>query len=79
MAWITFMIMVMGCFYKVLKVYFVTFTELDVIFRGSDAINANGITYTISDYDHPATSMTTSPFATQKSSSYFIGLSISEV
>ena len=53
--------------------------ELDVIFRGSDAINGNGIIYSISDFDHPVTSMTVSPFATQKSSSYFIGLSISEV
>ena len=42
-------------------------------------MDEGGITYTISDSDHPAANILGSPFATKKSSSYFIGLSVDEV
>ena len=63
-----------------MKYFFPTIlSELDIIFHGSDAMDGGGITYTISDSDHPAANILGSPFATKKSSSYFIGLSVDEV
>jgi hypothetical protein len=42
-------------------------------------MDEGGITYTKSDSDHPAANILGSSFATKKSSSYFIGLSVDEV
>ena len=54
--------------------------EFELGFRGSDAVISNGIYFAVSDdLDHPAATLMEYHYATKASSSYNIGISISEV
>ena len=54
--------------------------EFELGFRGSDAVLSNGIFFAVSnDLDHPAATLMEYHYATKASSSYNIGISISEV
>jgi hypothetical protein len=58
---------------------FNTFSDFDLIFKGSDAIERRGAFYTISDEDHPITKLMQSPKKVPKGTNVLIGLNIYKV
>ena len=53
--------------------------ELQVIFKGSEVAEREGVYYAISDHDHPATKLMQSPYKISRGMAAQIGLSIRKV
>ncbi len=64
---------------KKFETEFYSFSDFDLIFKGSDAIERRGAFYTISDEDHPITKLMQSPKKVPKGTNVLIGLNIYKV
>jgi len=54
-------------------------SEFEVIFKGSDALDRNGVFYTISENDHPVTKLLQLPFKAQRGTNVLISLNVQQV
>ena len=55
------------------------FSEFELIFKGSDALERKGAFYTISDQDHPITKLMQYPRKVPRGTSVLLGLNIYKV
>ncbi len=53
--------------------------DLEIDFKGSDAVERNGVFFAVTNNDHPVCSLESSPFRTLPGTVATVGLSIKEV